>query len=377
MSSSESTPAVQLSTQPLADSFKLGVVTLSSPKTLNALTLEMIDPITAQLHEWKNDDAVVAIWLQGEGEKAFCAGGDIVKLYESMLENPKGPNAFAADFFGREYQLDYLLHTYDKPIICWGSGIVMGGGLGLLSGCSHRIVTETTRMAMPEITIGLFPDVGGTWFLNRMPGSSGLFLGLTGASINATDAIFTGLADYFVPAENKQSLLDEICSLPFGEDVDDNHLQIRNLMMSVSKEHKDSSPLGQVEPHMKTISALVKADNLAATIQAITTYQTDDKWLSRGITSLAKGCPVTAHLVNEQLHRGKTLPLNQVFQMELNMAMNCITRGDFQEGVRALLIDKDQSPQWRHSSVGEVPHEWVEGHFNFEWPKNSHPLTSL
>lgn len=371
------TTPVNFSIEPLSNNAHLGVITLCSPKTLNALSLEMIDPITVQLLAWQNDPTIAAVWLQGDGEKAFCAGGDIVKLYESMVANPNGPNTFAEDFFSREYRLDYLLHTYNKPIICWGSGIVMGGGLGLLSGCSHRIVTETTRMAMPEITIGLFPDVGGTWFLNRMPGSSGMFLGLTGAAINAADAIYTRLADVFVPAAQKDAALEALRQTHFSDDPQQHHSAISHALAALSEKYAGQQPDAQVKPHMDVINQLIQKDNLAATVAAITQYQTDDKWLSRGVRSLQNGCAVTAHLVYEQLHRGKHLALDDVFRMELNLAMNCCTRGDFQEGVRALLIDKDQQPRWKFNGVDAVPKEWVEAHFTFNWTAGPHPLAGL
>jgi enoyl-CoA hydratase/carnithine racemase len=382
------TAPVHFSLLSLRNQTQLGMITLQAPQSLNALSLEMIDPIMQQLLDWQDDPRIAAIWLQGEGEKAFCAGGDIIRLYQSMLANPTGPNQFALDFFSREYRLDYLLYSFRKPVICWGSGIVMGGGLGLLAGCSHRIVTETTRMAMPEISIGLFPDVGGTWFLNRMPGASGLFLGLTGASINATDAIYTGLADYFVPAAEKQPFLARLQQLALTDDTRENYIAITQALDGLTETgcYRALQPTAQVEPHMNLINALVQNDNLAATVAAITAFQSSDKWLDRGIQALRKGCAVSAHLVYAQLHRGKSLSLPEVFCMELNLAMNCCLRGDFQEGVRALLIDKDQAPHWKYPSVEAVPTDWIDSHFSFDWhgsdwPRSAsgdtHPLADL
>ena len=152
-----------------AASGKVGRVTLNIEATLNSLTLEMVDLLQAQLDAWADDDAIAAIFIEGAGEKAFCAGGDVQALHASSVGTPGGPCEYAETFFTREYRLDYTLHTYAKPIICWGHGIVMGGGLGVMAACSHRVVTERTRIAMPEVTIALFPDVGGSWFLNHMP----------------------------------------------------------------------------------------------------------------------------------------------------------------------------------------------------------------
>ncbi|MAD21828.1 MAG: enoyl-CoA hydratase, partial [Halomonas sp.] len=175
------------------DGHVIGEITLNAERSLNALTLEMIEEILPRLNQWQSDERVVAVLLDSAGEKAFCAGGDVVNLYKAI--QGEGAADFPERFFENEYRLDYQLHTFPKPVICWGNGIVMGGGMGLLSGSSHRIVTETSRLAMPEVTIGLYPDVGASWFLNRLPGGAGRFLAMTGGQINAPDAVHLGLAD--------------------------------------------------------------------------------------------------------------------------------------------------------------------------------------
>ena len=180
-----------------AGSYRIGIATLNAPGTLNGLSLAMVDALAAKLDAWAGDSGLVLVVLRGAGDKAFCAGGDLHALYAGMREAGVGGRAavdplsipYAREFFAREYRLDYQIHAYPKPILCWGQGIVMGGGIGLMAGASHRVVTETSRLAMPEIGIGLFPDVGGSWMLARAPGASGRFLALTGASINAADAI--------------------------------------------------------------------------------------------------------------------------------------------------------------------------------------------
>mgnify|MGYP003666800678 CR=1 FL=1 len=197
---------------------KLGHLTLNVPKTLNSLTLPMVDTLQEQLDAWRDDPEIGAIFIDGSGEKAFCAGGDVQALHRSATATPGGPCEEAEAFFAREYRMNYTLHPYPKPIICWGHGIVMGGGLGVMAGCSHRVVTEATRIAMPEVTIALFPDVGGSWFLNHMPGKSGQFLALTGASINAADAVFTGLADRFIASEHKGAVLEQLRRSNWADD---------------------------------------------------------------------------------------------------------------------------------------------------------------
>ncbi|WP_334167975.1 enoyl-CoA hydratase/isomerase family protein, partial [Achromobacter mucicolens] len=182
-----------------ANGMRFGIATLNAPQTLNGLSLEMVDLLADRLDAWARDPGVALVVLQGAGDKAFCAGGDLHGLYRSMTENtgkPSWSNTYARTFFEREYRLDYRIHTYPKPVLCWGHGIVMGGGIGLMMGASHRVVSETSRLAMPEVSIGLFPDVGGSWLLNRMPGRSGVFLALTGAQLNTSDAFFAGLADF-------------------------------------------------------------------------------------------------------------------------------------------------------------------------------------
>ncbi|EWG99884.1 hypothetical protein Q427_22465 [Halomonas sp. BC04] len=179
--------AVIFDERPTRDGGRIGVATLNAPKSLNALTLTMAQQLMAKLDAWAVDRSIVAVWLEGAGEKAFCAGGDVVALYRSMTEEGENrgsgrDSVFAETYFTTEYRLDYRIHTYPKPILLWGDGIIMGGGLGLTAGASHRIVTETTRIAMPEITIGLYPDIGASWFLNRMPPGIGAYLGITGAS---------------------------------------------------------------------------------------------------------------------------------------------------------------------------------------------------
>ena len=336
----------------------IGIATLNSEKTLNALSLDMARLLKAQLDEWEKSDSIACVVLQGSGEKAFCAGGDIVQLYNDM----QNEIANVDRFFAEEYQLDYAIHTYKKPIVLWGNGIVMGGGLGLMSGCSHRVVTESTRMAMPEVTIGLFPDVGGTWFLNRAPGRTGLFLGLTGASINAADAIYVGLADSFIGDQQRQAVIEGIVAIDWC-DGSPNEL-VGKLLGRFEKTAETLKPVGQVEHHFKHIQAVTEGDSLTDVVARITAYEGDDKWLSKAAAGLRQGCPATIHLVWEQLQRGGSLSLQEVFEMELVMAMNCARMGNFQEGVRALLVEKDKNPQFMPPTLEEVTTDFVEWHFS-------------
>ncbi|QIL91342.1 enoyl-CoA hydratase/isomerase family protein [Microbulbifer sp. SH-1] len=353
----------------------IGKLTLNLPKALNALNLDMIDRMAAQLDAWETDDTVACIWIEGAGDKALCAGGDVVALHrESGSYGEQGASQFVQDFFTREYRLDYRIHTYPKPIVVWGSGIVMGGGIGIMSGASHRIVTETTRMAMPEITIGLFPDVGGSWFLNRMPGRTGLFMGLTGAQFNGTDALYCGMADRLLPAAGKEALLDALAALTFTADEDQNHVLVSKAVQSremPAGEH----PAPNLRVHYDVIQELTDGATLPDVYQTIVNYSGDDEWLQRAAKTLRAGCPLTAWIVWEQLRRSKHMSLADVLRMELALAVNMCSNGQVKEGVRALLIDKDRNPRWQPAKLEDVTRAQVDACFAEPWSRS--PLQDL
>jgi enoyl-CoA hydratase/carnithine racemase len=357
---------------------QVGVATLNKPKALNALSLDMINLLTPTLLEWQNDPNIAIVILQGEGDRAFCAGGDVVAMYRAMQANPNSVPDSLQDFFSREYQLDYLIHNFKKPLLVWGNGIVMGGGLGLMSGASHRIVTESARIAMPEITIGLYPDVGGSWFLNKMPDGCGEFLGLTGASINASDALYIKLADHFVATQQKTILIESIIQHNWQLNEKANHLALTQLCNQVAKSSVDMLPQGNVENHQTLLSPLANCKSAAETVQTILSFTSEhDKWLSKAQRSLSAGSGITMHLVFEQLQRAKHKSLAECFQMELIMSCRCGEFGEFLEGVRALLVDKDNDPKWRYASVQDVPTEVVESFFKSPWAEHQHPLKDL
>jgi enoyl-CoA hydratase/carnithine racemase len=184
-----------------AGRFKIGYVALDNPRALNALDLAMLRAMEGKLLEWRENENLICVVLHASSEKAFCAGGDVKSLVMALRRD--GTIVAARDYFTTEYFVDYLIHVYPKPILCWADGITMGGGIGIMNGASYRVVTERTVMAMPEIAIGLFPDVGGTYFLGRLPASLGLFLGLTSARISGHDAAALGMADGIVASEKK------------------------------------------------------------------------------------------------------------------------------------------------------------------------------
>ena len=354
---------------------KLGVITLDAPKSLHALNLDMIRAIDGALLRWMDDASIACVVLQSSTDKAFCAGGDVRSLRTAVAEQPGVvPNPQALAFFAEEYRLDHRIHTYAKPLLVWGGGIVMGGGLGLMAGASHRVVTETTRIAMPEITIGLFPDVGGSWFLGRMPGRSGLFLGLTGAPMNAADALFAGLGDYFLQQDAREPVLDALAQASWQADPQANRQQLDRLLRGFAAP-ASLLPVSEVRANFDAIASLTQAPTLQEVVAAIAAYAGDSAWLQKAAHSLAKGAPSSAALVWTMRERTRHLSLAQVFQLELIVAVQCCAHPDFAEGVRALLIDKDGAPQWQPASLGELGERYLNEYFQAPW--TTHPLADL
>ncbi|MDP7408199.1 MAG: enoyl-CoA hydratase/isomerase family protein, partial [Luminiphilus sp.] len=266
------TDSVLVAEHPAGDRV-VGQLTLNVEKTLNSLTREMVEIITDRLEAWADDDKVVAVFIDGAGEKAFCAGGDVQALRNSCIETPGGPCEYAEHFFAREYRMNYLLHTYAKPLICWGHGVVMGGGLGILAGCRYRVVSERTRIGMPEITIALFPDVGGSWFLNRMPGQVGRFLALTSSHINATDALYCGLGTHYLSNEQKVDFLAELTKRAWSGDAAANHELVGALLADCVAGVEQ--PEAQLEPHIDTINEWMAGDDLGAIHARVMSWQGD------------------------------------------------------------------------------------------------------
>lgn len=336
-----------------ASGHRFGHATLNAPSSLNALTLEMVDSLYAQLQAWAADAQVAGIVLDGNSEKAFCAGGDVVGLYRSMRAAGTGEvPADAAAFFEREYRLDHLIHTYPKPVLCWVHGIVMGGGIGLMAGASHRVVTPRSRLAMPEITLGLYPDVGGSWFLSRLPGRTGLFLALTGAPLNAADALWAGLADYAARAEDHGALLEAIASARWTGERDADAESLSDLLRKLTTPVLSESPLAR---HRAQIDALIGTHDSLATLapRLRTLAASDDVWLAQAGATFQKGSPSSAALSIALQRRLKHASLAEVFRLEYQASVGCCVFPDFAEGVRALLIDKDKAPRWQPASIDD------------------------
>src|SRR5690625_4663092 len=295
---------------------KVAMATLNRPDTLNGLTLEMCHELTRLLEQWEDDPTIAFVILRGAGERSFCAGGDLHSLYASMQENTERDawnNGYAREFFDVEYRLDYLIHRYGKPILCWGSGIVMGGGVGLMIGASHRVVTDTTRFAMPEISIGLFPDVGGTWMLSRLPDGIGMFMALTGAQLGASDCCLMGLADYTLPSDSFDALLSAINRRDWSSQPEANDAELRALLAS-----SESAPASETRPLQRHYAMIRHAcggtdfEKICNNIAAWSTHE--DPWLQRAARTFSTGAPGSARLAFTLLHRVKLRSLADVFR---------------------------------------------------------------
>lgn len=342
----------------------IGVATLNSPKTLNALNLNMVEALQSALDVWRSREDINAVVIHGAGDRGLCAGGDIKELRRLALEGDQG-----REFFEKEYRLDYSIHEYPKPLLVWGSGIVMGGGLGLLGGAPYRVVTPSTRIALPEVSIGLYPDVGGSHFLSKAPGKLGLFMGLTGCSINAADAVGVGLADAIIDDDKFEATLEALSSSDLSREA--------SVVVGEVLEQQQASS-ASIEPrmlaHREAIDALCDGASLAQVSSALDTYASDDKFMTSALAKYASGCPMTKCLVWEQIHRASSLSVAQVFQMEWIMSVNCLSRPDFAEGVRALVIDKDGAPNWSHDNISQISAAEVEQMFALDEPN---PLLNL
>lgn len=360
--------------RPAQHGYRIGIASLDAEKSLNALTLPMIEALDAKLKQWAEDERIACVLLRGNGPKAFCAGGDVVQLVQQCREHPGEVPPLARRFFADEYRLDHRIHTYPKPLICWAHGHVLGGGMGLMQGAAIRIVTPSSRLGMPEINIGLFPDVGGSWFLARLPGKLGLFLGLSAASINARDALDLNLADRFLRDEQQDALLEGLVQMNWQQQAPE---QLNSLLRALEQEARAELPQAQWLPRRERIDELLDVADLPAAWRALTALQGDDDLLlARAAKTLAAGCPLTAHLVWEQILRARHLSLAEVFRMEYAMSLNCCRHPEFPEGVRARLIDKDQAPKWHWPDPAAIPAAVITAHFAPVW-EGEHPLADL
>ena len=334
----------------------MALVTLNRPDALNALSLGMILRLRTLFGEFSADPEVFAVLIKGAGEKAFCAGGDVRALYKSF----KGAGSLHNEFFAAEYPLDYLLYSYPKPYAALLDGITLGGGMGISQGSALRIVGERTLMGMPEVAIGFFPDVGGSYFLSRLPGMLGRYLALTGRKIRAADALYSHLADLYLPPAAIASIVNDLSTLHWGSDrfADlQRFLQAR----AVTPESAPALPALRecIDLHFSKASVAAILSSLESETRGA--YAA---WAGETAQLMRSRSPTLLSVTLRQLQRGARMSLADCFRMELGMAAYAFEQGDFLEGVRAVLIDNDNQPRWRPSRIEDVTDSMIDAWFS-------------
>lgn len=352
----------------------MGLLTLNRPQALNALTLPMIRAMTQALLAWRDNPEVLAVAVRGQGKDGpfnpFCAGGDIRYFRQAALTG----DPTLEDFFTEEYTLDHLTHTYPKPYIACMDGVVMGGGMGISQGASQRIVSNHLRMAMPETLIGLFPDVGASFFLSRCPGRVGEYLALTGQSVSCHDAVALGLADGYVDAARLPVLWETLASTPFESSAAVEHW--------VGTFFAPGNGRGTLD--LGRINRFFALDSVSAIVQALEADASD--WAQATARLLRQRSPLMLHVTLAQIRHARTLSLIEGLRLERDLMRNVLSphatgrsaqHSDAVEGIRALLVDKDQQPRWNPARIEEVTPEMWQPFFTSPWPAYTHPLRHL
>lgn len=353
-----------------------GLITLNRPKALNALSLQMVRDITAALTAWRDDAAVELVAIRGTNKVGkpgtaealfggFCAGGDIRFFHTAALA---GDTALG-DFFTEEYALNHLIHNYAKPYIAFMDGVVMGGGMGLSQGSKTRIVTEHTKMAMPETNIGLFPDVGGGYFLSRCPGHVGEYLALTGEVIGADEALDYGLADVKVDAASLPSLWDALGASSF-----DSWNAINLEAACAGKQGVTELKYPKIDAHF----GLLRVKHIIDSLEKAK----EDIWAKKAAAVLRKRSPLMLHVTLEQIRKARGMTLADDLRMERDMVHNCFylrpdAASETVEGIRALAVDKDYTPKWNPERIEEVKPGMADAFFVSPWAVDAHPLRAL
>ncbi|AMA73074.1 enoyl-CoA hydratase/isomerase family protein [Aneurinibacillus thermoaerophilus] len=349
----------------------VGHILLNRPKAINALSIRMVEEIGKRLTEWEQDDSVAIIIIEGAGEKGLCAGGDMRSFYDKRNDNVE---AHALTFFSTEYKMNLALYRYTKPIVAYMNGIVMGGGVGLSIFASDRVVTERSKLSMPEMNIGFFPDVGGSYFLNQMPGHMGRYLALTAHLFNGADAIYLGAADHYMESTNWDALKKDVQTMDWiacgGRKVVEDKL--REIIQKYTVKEVPESQLANVQDKVDKHFAHNSVADILASLDA--SAAEGDEWAAETAKTLRSKSPISMAVALEQLIRGKNMSAADCFRMEMDMSMHFMHSHDFYEGVRSVLVDKDRNPNWRPASIEEVKREDVEAFFKNPWEGGQHPL---
>ncbi len=349
---------------------RIGTITLNRPKALNALSLGMVRALTQALQDWQSHPQVLAVAVRGTGKEgpfgAFCAGGDIRFFHQAAHAG----DASLGDFFTEEYRLNHLIHTYPKPYIAFMDGIVMGGGMGISQGASVRVVTERTKMAMPETHIGLFPDVGGGYFLSRCPGRLGEYLGLTGQMLNGPQAVAAKLADIALPSGMLEPIWNTLTTSPF-----ENAESVERWVLAQAGAMAPEKLTPQ--PQIDEVFGLPSIPAMLAKLESAT-----DEWSQKTAHVLRHRSPLMLHVVLAQIRRARLMSLADDLRMERDMVHHCfhlrpVADSETVEGIRALAVDKDHTPNWKPARVEEVDASEAARFFVSPWPSEHHPLRDL
>jgi enoyl-CoA hydratase len=329
----------------------LVLVTLNRPDALNALSHEMALALEKRLLRYERDPDVAAIVVQGAGERAFCAGGDVRRLYDDGLSGGPYPYRFYPD----EYRLNAYIFHYSKPYIALIDGIDMGGGVGVSVHGSHRVVTERLNFAMPETGIGLFPDVGGSYFLPRLPGEIGIYMAMTGARLSAADAVYAGVGDAYVPSDRLDDLIAALEKAPYRHGA---QTAASRAMMDFAAEPGESN-LAALQDRIDDIFGRETVEEMLAALD-----EAGDEWAVKTAKTMRSKSPTSMKIALRQIRTGATLDFHDCMRMENRIAYGCIHGHDFYEGVRAVIIDKDQSPKWQPATLEEVGEADIDPYFN-------------
>jgi enoyl-CoA hydratase len=328
----------------------VGRMHLNKPKSLNSLTMAMCAGMHEHLVKWAADDAIHAVVVTGEGDRAFCAGGDVIQVSTGGQKDPVA----AREFFRVEYEMDLAIADFPKPYICLIDGIVMGGGLGISVNGRYRVMSEHIMAAMPETGIGLLPDVGATAFLNQCPGRIGLYLGLTGARLDAADAMHAGFATHFVTREKQPTLLDALIAADYGND---NFAAVDALLDDFS-DNAGPSKLQDRQPDIDRLFADNDVEKIVAALEA-----EGSKLAQKALKALGHMSPTSLKLTAKQLTDNQGISVKDALILEHRMVSQVLLRHEFYEGIRAALIDRDRSPKWKPATLAEVTPDYVDAHF--------------
>lgn len=330
---------------------ELLVVTLNRPKALNALTFNMVRTLLDGLPKWREDAKIGVVVLQGAGERAFCAGGDIRAIRDAIAQ--QGPQA-AVRFYALEYPMNARIHHFEKPWIALLDGVTMGGGVGVGMHGSHRIATEGTLFAMPETGIGLFPDVGATYLLSRLPGATGTWLGLTGTRLNASDCLHFGLATHFVRADRLPDLVEVLADSPYGGGAH------RAVEETLARFAEDPGP-SHLADDQERIDRAFGAGSLIEVVQRLEDDPSD--WAQQQLEILRARSPTSLAVTFRQLQEGRGLSFDDAMRLEYRLVGRFMAAHDFLEGVRAVLIDKDQAPKWQPARIEDLDAGGIDAYF--------------